>query len=400
MCQLDLTPFCRYNSLGEEERKAADSVIDSGILSGFIGAAGNRFNGGEKVQELERLVCETTGSRYAVSVNSWTSGLFTILSAIGIGQGDEVITTPWTMCATATTIVARGAIPVFADIRLEDYNIDPIQIEKLITTKTKAIVAVDIFGYTCNYDSIRKIADKYKLVFVTDSAQAWHSFYNNNYASTCSDIGGFSLNYHKQINCGEGGIIITNNKNYARRCQLIRNHGETALINTVDDDNKDVIGFNFRLGEIEAAIAIEQIKKLPKIMSKRLNSVNKLNEFFWDSDSFVLPLYDKSNTSSYYKYPMRLSKSLLERVDRSSIAAYLREKKIPIIQEGYANLIELPIFQRIAKKHNQLAITKLTNARKLHSYEYLGLSIDLIELDDDATEMIINVFKDFEAEFN
>ena len=240
------SPFTKYNSLGIEEKQAAISVIDTGVLSGFIGSAGDAFLGGEKVRELETLVCKVTKSQFAISLNSWTSGLYTILAALGIGSGDEVITTPWTMCATATSIVAVGAKPVFADIELDTYCIDPETIYPLITNRTKAILAVDIFGYPCDYKSLRQIADDHGLLFITDSAQAWHSFYDNKYASTLSDIGGFSLNYHKQINCGEGGIIITDNPQFARRCRLIRNHGEAALLMPEDKNNVDVIGFNFR----------------------------------------------------------------------------------------------------------------------------------------------------------
>ena len=391
------SPFSKYNSLGFEEKQAALSVIDSGVLSGFIGSAGDAFLGGPKVRELETLVCEVTKSKYAISLNSWTSGLYTILAALGIGQGDEVITTPWTMCATATTIVAVGAKPVFADIQLDTYCIDPDTVYPLITNRTKAILAVDIFGYPCDYSSLRKIADDHNLLFIADSAQAWHSFYADKYASRLSDIGGFSLNYHKQINCGEGGIIITDNPHYARRCRLIRNHGEAALSMPEDRNNIDIIGFNFRLGEIEAAIAIEQIKKLPDIISSRVFHLGKLDLFFQKSEFFHLPKYSSFNKSSYYKYPLRLSSAALEIKDRSFIAEFLRDQGITIIQEGYAFIPDLLLYQNTSQHDKQISIANSNIAKALHEKEYLGLAIDLIELNEPSIDFIIDAFRSLEA---
>ena len=214
--------FSRYNTIGKEEIVAVNNVLESGVLSKFLGCWHPDFYGGPKIQEFEKACQDYFDVPYVVTVNSWTSGLIAALGAVGIEPGDEVIVTPWTMCATATAILHWNAIPVFADINPINFNIDPASIERNITPQTRAIMAVDIFGQSCDIDSIMSIAEKHNLKVITDSAQAPGTWTKGRRTGTLAHVGGFSLNYHKHIHTGEGGILVTNDRKIYERLKLIR----------------------------------------------------------------------------------------------------------------------------------------------------------------------------------
>src|SRR5574343_113674 len=214
------TTFSRYNPIGAEEVSAAKKVIESGVLSQFLGAWHEDFYGGPKVREFERQCADYFEVKHAVTVNSWTSGLIAAVGALGIEPGDEVIVPPWTMCASATAILHWNAIPVFADIDPETFNLCPSAIERCISPYTKAIIAVDIFGQSADMDALMAIAEKHKLKVISDSAQSPGALYKGQYAGTLADVGGISLNYHKHIHTGEGGVLFTHDDAGAERLQL------------------------------------------------------------------------------------------------------------------------------------------------------------------------------------
>jgi len=258
--------FKEFNTFNIKEVLAAKKVVTTGVLSGYVANHSNDFYGGKYVKKLETYFKSYFNVKHAISVNSWTSGLVCAVGALNIKPGDEIIVSPWTMSASATAIIAWGAIPIFSEIDVDTYCLDPNFIEEKINKNTKAIMVVDIFGQSGDYKRINLIAKKHKLKVISDTAQAIGSKQSGKYSGTLSDIGGFSLNRHKHIHCGEGGIIITNNDYLAKNICKIRNHGE--VIN--DDKNfPNLLGFNFRLNEIEAAIAIEQLKKLKDILKKK-----------------------------------------------------------------------------------------------------------------------------------
>ncbi len=337
-----------YNSLGKEEEKAVLKVMKEKIISDFLGRAGKYFLGGKYVKKLERNFCRYFKVKYAVSFNSASTALQAAVGALGIGPGDEVITTPFTMSATASAILYNNAVPVFSDINENDFCIDPDKIEKLINKNTKAILAVNLFGGTADYGKILKIAKKHNLKVIEDNAHGAGATYRNKFLATIGNIGIFSFNVHKVIQSGEGGMLVANNKKYAFRAQLIRNHGE-AVINDLKSKDvfEPVLGNNYRMTELQAAIVIEQLKKLKKLNNKRIILANyltkKLRKFNW----LVAPSVAKENTHIYYTYPIRfLSKKI--RVKRETFAKAMKAEGFNLGQGYQEPLYLLPLYQKKA----------------------------------------------------
>ena len=267
-------PFPDYNHIGKAEIEAVNKVMRSGKLSRFLARWSDDFYGGPLVKRFEKIWRKTYKVKHAVSVNSATSGLYAAVGAAGIGPGDEVIVSPFTMSASATCVLIYNAIPVFADIQEDIFNLSPKSIEERITPYTRAIVVVHIIGHPADMDSIMEIAKRHNLKVIEDCAQAPLTKYKGRYAGTIGDIGIYSLNYHKHIHTGEGGVVVTNDSKLYDRLALIRNHGEIAATARGLDDIVNILGFNYRLTEIQAAIGIEQIKKLPDLLKQSFKNAS------------------------------------------------------------------------------------------------------------------------------
>ncbi len=398
--------FKKYNSIGKEEKDAALEVVESGNLSQFVGSYGEDFYGGPKVRLFEKICREKFNVKYAISVNSWTSGLICAVGALDINPGDEIILSPWTMSACATAILHWGAIPVFADIDKRTFNIDPDSIKKNITSKTRAILAIDIFGLSCDIDVINNIARKNNLKVITDSAQAPWSKNKGRITGTLGDIGGFSLNYHKHIHTGEGGIIVTNNKYFANRMMLIRNHAESVADEFGVENFNNLIGYNFRLGEIESAIGIEQIKKLDELVSKKRTVAKKLNIELSNLKGLILPKIDKENTHSYYIFPMILDQEIIK-VERYKIYDALEAEGLMGLMQGYVNLHLLAAFQKkiaygskgfpwtFSESRKNINYSKgiCPIAETFHDKTFLGFELCLFELSDNDIKNIGEAFR-------
>jgi perosamine synthetase len=337
-------PFRKYNPIGAEELQAAREVIESGVLSQFIGAWHEDFYGGPKVREFERDAAGYFGVKHAVTVNSWTSGLVAAVGAIGVEPGDEVIVTPWTMSASATAILQWNAIPVFADIDPKTYNLDPVSIEKNITPYTKAIMVADIFGQSADMDAIMAIAAQHNLKVISDTAQAPGAIYKGRFAGTCAHVGGYSLNYHKHIHTGEGGILVTNDDRIAERLQLIRNHAEVVVAGKGVTDISNMVGHNFRLGEIECAMGVEQLKKLDGFVRSRQLLAEALTEGLGGLRGLTTPFVMDDCTHAYYVYPMQLDLALLG-LSRERICDALEAEGVSI-SRTYQNIHLLPLYQK------------------------------------------------------
>lgn len=270
--------FPAYRVIGQEEEKAVSRVFASGIFSRFLGCWHEDFYGGPEVRAFEREWAEFFNVKHAIAVNSATSAIYCAVGAAGVGPGDEVIVSPYTMTASAIAPLIYNAIPVFADIEEDYFCLSPESIEERITDRTKAIIVVDIFGQSYDVDRINAIAKKHNLLVIEDCAQAPGATYNGKYAGILGDIGIYSLNYHKHIHTGEGGVVVTDNDELAERVRLIRNHAEAVVGDKGYSTLVNMIGFNYRMTEIEAAIGREQLKKLPGLIEARLKNVEYLAE--------------------------------------------------------------------------------------------------------------------------
>jgi len=337
--------FKNFSTIGKEEFNAVKDVLKSGILSGFVAGYPNGFNGGKYNQLFENKIKSFYKCKYAIALNSWTSGLIASVGALDVNPGDEVIVSPWTMSATATAILHWNCIPVFADIEPNTFSIDPIKVKKLITKKTKAIITVDIFGHPSKLLELKKVVKNKNIKIITDSAQSPYSFYRNRLAGTQSDIGGFSFNCHKHIQTGEGGVVVTNNKKLAERIKLIRNHAEAIVEKKKVKKINNLVGYNFRLGEMEAAIGIQQLRKLKIIVKKKQQQANYLNKRLKKLDGLILPKIEKKCTHSFYTYPLVLNLKKIS-FTRSQLAKGLEQEGLEGFVEGYTNIHLLPIFKK------------------------------------------------------
>jgi len=399
------TTFKRYNPIGVEEIQAVKQVIESGVLSQFLGAWHEDFYGGPKVREFEGACKAFFGVKHVVTVNSWTSGLIAAVGAIGIEPGDEVIVTPWTMCASATAILHWNAIPVFADIEPETFNLDPKSVEANITPYTKAIMAVDIFGHSANMDALMAIAAKHGLKVISDAAQAPGALYKGKYAGTMAHVGGYSLNYHKHIHTGEGGILVTDDDEIAERMRLIRNHAEAVVGDKGETNLTNMIGYNFRLGEIECAIGIEQLKKLKRLVQSRQRLADRLSDGLRDLPGLRPPVVKPDCTHVYYFYPIIIDVKALG-VSRDKIYAALQAEGVPVVNR-YQNLHLLPMYQKkIAYGSNGFPWTSevchrevdyrrgiCPVAEELNDSTYLGIGMCVYDLTSEDMDSIIAAFR-------
>jgi dTDP-4-amino-4,6-dideoxygalactose transaminase len=339
------TPFPRYNTIGEEEKRAVLEVMDGGVLSGFLGTWSPSFYGGSRVQQLERDWEASFGVKRAIAVNSATSGLYAAVGAARIGPGDEVIVSPYTMTASASAAIVYGAIPVFADIDEETFCITPATIRARLSPYTKAIIVVDLLGHPAEMDEIMEIARERNLVVIEDAAQVPGATYKGRPAGTHGHMGVFSLNYHKTIHTGEGGLVVTNDDDFAERVALIRNHGEVVVKDKGTEDIVNLVGFNYRMTEIEAAVGIEQLKKLHALHPPRVRNADFLTSKLKDFPGLTTPVVRPGVVHGYYRYALRFDEAKVG-VSRDRFVDALNAEGIPMVK-GYTEPLYLePMYQK------------------------------------------------------
>ncbi len=407
--KLRTTPFPAYNTIGTEEEAAALRVLRSGKLSTFLGTWHDDFFGGPEVRALEAEWASYFGVRHAISVNSATSGLYAAVGACGISPGDEVIVSAYTMSASATAALVYGAIPVFADIEEEFYCLDPRSIESKITPRTKAIIVVDIFGQPYDAPAINALAKKHGLFVIEDTAQAPGAMLGGQYAGTLGDIGVFSLNYHKHIHSGEGGIIVTDDDRLADRLRLIRNHAEAVLSARGVQERSELVnmvGYNYRMTEIEASIAREQLKKLPSLLEKRLENTAYLNEKLAQIPCLAPTKIREGSRHAFYVHPLQFDAGIagmhrnrfIDAVKAELPPTLLREESQVLLSYGYVKPLYLqPLYQEriafgregypfslsdVTYEKGLCPITESMHFERLVTHEFMRPGMERSDMDD------------------
>ncbi len=341
--------------IGKEEKLAAISVLESGFIAQ-----------GKKVEELEKKFASYTGTKHAIALNSGTAALHTSLFSAGISKGDEVITTPFTFIATANSILMQGAKPVFADIDENTFNLDPDSVIGKITKKTKAIIAVHLFGHLADITALKQIADDYHLVLIEDACQAHGAEYKGKKAGSFGDIAAFSLYATKNMTCGEGGLITTNNEKYANLAKTFRHHGQIG-----NNYNYSIFGYNYRMTDIQAAIAIEQLKKLDIFNAKRIKNASLLTKglslFDWIKTPTVKPGYKHVFHQYTITVEPEIRNKLLTYLNNNGVMAsvfYPMSLHLTKLFMHYAKK-PLPVSELISKKVLSLPVHPLVDEKDI-----------------------------------
>jgi len=334
-----------YNTIGDREKAAVMEVLDSGELSGFVASAGEGFHGGIQVQALETAFRKHFDVKHAIAVNSATSALHCATAAMGIGPSDEVIVTPYTMSASATSILMTGAVPIFADIEDETFGLDPRSVRANLTPHTKGIMAVNIFGHPARLAPLQEIADEHGLFLIEDNAQAPDALYHGRKTGTIGDCGIFSLNRHKVMQSGEGGILITDDDKIALKASLIRNHGEVIVAEMGVDDIVNTVGLNYRMTEMEAAVARVQFDRLPELNDWRIGNALRMSEGLSSISGITPPVVADDCSHVFYLYCMRYDEKTVG-LPRDLFCRAVAAEGF-YVREGYIKPIYLePMYQR------------------------------------------------------
>jgi len=331
---------------------------------------------GPKVAEFEQSFAKYIGRKRAVAVNSGTSGLFLCMLALGIGQGDEVITTPFTFIASATSIMMAGAKPIFVDIDPVSLNIDPAKIESKITNKTKAILPVEVFGNPSGMDKVCEIAQRHNLTVIEDSCEALGSALNGKKAGSFGTISVFGFYPNKQITTGEGGMILTDEDKLADLCASFRNQGRDKEDNWLCHQR---LGYNFRLSDINCALGIAQLARIGQIKAKRRQVTKWYQEMLADDDRLIVPAELSGCDISWFVFVVRLA----ERFSAQQRDRILDEMENRGIQVGnYFPPVHLQPFmvERFGYKRGDFPITESVSKRTIALPFYNNLTKDQIAL--------------------
>jgi len=355
----------QFERIKDEVTAAIHSVLES-----------QRFILGPEVSELEKAIAEYSNCAAAVGVSSGTDALLASLMTLGIGQGDEVITTPYTFFATAGSIWRVGAKPVFVDIEPETFNLDPTKIEAAITDKTKAIIPVHLFGQIAEMDPIVEVARKHDLYIIEDAAQAIGATYKGRKAGSIGTVGCFSFFPSKNLGgMGDGGMIVTQDVELADRLRQCRNHGSKPKY------YHKWVGGNFRLDTLQAAILLVKLRYLDDWSAKRRANAARYDELFADVEEVITPTIREYNVSIYNQYVIRVPR-------RDELQAYLKDKGIGTAKYYPLSLHEQECFKSLGYKKGDFPESEKA------AVESLALPI-YPELTDEQIQYVAAMIKEF-----
>jgi perosamine synthetase len=331
---------------------------------------------GPKLAEFEQAFAAYIGLKRAVAVNSGTSGLFLCMPALGIGQNDEVITTPFTFIASATPIMMAGARPLFVDIDPVSLNIDDTKIESKITERTKAILPVEVFGNPAGMDKVSEIAKKHNLTVIEDSCEALGSTLNGKKTGTFGTMSVFGFYPNKQITTGEGGMILTDIDDLADMCISLRNQGrakDSAWLNHIR------LGYNYRLSDINCALGIVQLSRIEEFKAKRSQVANWYQEILADDDRLIVPIQPDNCDLSWFVFVVRLAEGFTGR-QRDRILEAMKENNIQV--SNYFSPVHLQPFmvERFGYKKGDFPVTESVSERTIALPFYNNLTQDEVEI--------------------
>lgn len=318
---------------------------------------------GPKIAEFEQTVADYVGAKYAVAISNGTSALHAACFAAGIGPGDEVITTPLTFAASANCVLYCGGMPVFADIDPKTYNIDPEDIRRKITDRTKAIIAVHLAGQPCDMDAIHSIAREHGLIVIEDGAHALGSVYKGKKIGSLSDMTTFSFHPVKPITTGEGGMIVTDNEEFYKKMALFRSHGITrddSMMTRNDGPwfyQQFDLGYNYRITDIQCALGCSQMKKLDRFLARRKEIVARYNEAFADCDNIITPYQLSDTESGWHLYIVQV-----KNCDRRQVFEAMREKGIGV------NVHYIPVYMHPYYQEHGYENVHCANAEEIYSH--------------------------------
>lgn len=340
-----VAPFPPYPVIGEAERRAVIEVLDEGRLSTFIASPGEQFGGGRRIRRFEQEFAEFHGVRFAIAFNSATAALHAALVACGVEPGQEVIVPPYTFTSTATCALMQGAIPVFADVDGETFCLDPKAVETVVSPRSRAIIPVHLFGQAAPMDELQDVARRHGLRLIEDCAQAPGATYRGRKVGTLADCGVFSFQESKNLMTGEGGMLITDDSVIAEIARLVRNHGEAVVAPGEARSYKaEILGWNYRMTEFEAALGLVQLHKLPEQNDARRRLAAHLTRALDGVPGIRVPTLRDECDHVYYVYPL-LYEEPVWRINRARFVEAVSAEGIPV-SGGYVKPLYLsPLYQ-------------------------------------------------------
>lgn len=331
---------------------------------------------GPKLPEFEAALAKYIGRKHAIAVNSGTSGLFLCISALQIGPGDEVITTPFTFIASSNSVMMVGATPVFVDIDPVSLNVDPAQIESRITEKTKAILPVEVFGNPAGFDKVCQIAQKHNLPVIEDSCEALGSALNGKMVGTFGQMSVFAFYPNKQITTGEGGMILTDDDNLADLCVSLRNQGRSKTGAWLSHER---LGYNFRLSDINCALGIVQLSRIDEIKAKRRQVATWYQEMLSDDKRLIVPTEQDGCEMSWFVFVLRLSDQF-NLDQRNAVLQAMRDQGIQV--GNYFQPVHLQPFmaEKFGYQEGDFPVTESVCKRTIALPFYNDLSEDEVSI--------------------